>query len=215
MMTTYIVSGGSLSPDFLKEQLEKTEDAYIIAADRGLEVCMSAGVEPDQVIGDFDSIDQEAKEHFLSEAKNITKLNPIKDDTDTEAALQLAFLHTSGDIVILGGTGTRLDHVLGNIALLGQGFEHNRSVILLDEHNRIRLLKDDFSIKKREQYGKYVSLLPYSTEVKGLTLRGFYYPLTDFTLTGYTSLGISNEISEEEASVTFTEGVLIMVESKD
>ena len=50
---------------------------------------------------------------------------------------------------------------------------------------------------------------------KGLTLEGFYYPLHKFTLTSYTSIGISNEIVEEEARISFDEGVLVMIESKD
>ena len=79
----------------------------------------------------------------------------------------------------------------------------------------IRLANGPVTIKKGEQYGKYVSLLPLTTEVKGLTLEGFYYPLHKFTLTSYTSIGISNEIVEEEARISFDEGVLVMIESKD
>lgn len=212
---TYILAGGRLSLPFLKEQLDRHSDRTIIAADRGLEACVSLGIEPDFVIGDFDSLDETIREEFLSQEKNVTKLNPIKDDTDTEAALTLAFEKTEGDIIILGGTGTRLDHVLGNIGILGQGFAHGRSVELLDEHNRIRLADGPVTIKKREQYGKYVSLLPLTTEVKGVTLEGFYYPLHEFTLTSYTSIGISNEIVEEEARISFDEGVLVIIESKD
>ena len=214
-MVTFILAGGNLSPSFLQQQLREHPKHTIIAADRGLEACVSLGIEPDHVIGDFDSLDPKVKASFLAKEKNVTKLNPIKDDTDTEAALALAFEKTEGDILILGGTGTRMDHVLGNIGILGQDFVRGRSVQILDEHNRIRLADGPLTIKKSEQYGKYVSLLPLTTEVRGVTLEGMYYPLHNFTLTSYTSIGISNEIVEEEARISFDEGVLVVIESKD
>ena len=97
---TYILAGGQLSLPFLKEQLNRHSDRTIIAADRGLEACVSLGIEPDFVIGDFDSLDKTVREEFLSQEKNVTKLNPIKDDKDTEAALTRAFEKTEGDIII-------------------------------------------------------------------------------------------------------------------
>ena len=145
----------------------------------------------------------------------MTRLQPIKDDTDTEAALMLALERTEGDIVILGGTGTRLDHVLGNISILGKAFSFHRNVVLLDSHNRICLVKDAWSIAKKEQFGNYVSVFPMQGVARGVTMKGFYYPLTDVTLTGYTSLGVSNEIVDEKASVFVREGVLIVIESRD
>lgn len=214
-MVTFILAGGSISLPFLQEQLELWPDHVVIAADRGLESCMALNIEPDYVIGDFDSLDPRIKEKFLSDQKNVTKLNPVKDDTDTEAALQLAFEKTPGDILILGGTGTRLDHVLGNISVLCQGFAHQRQVMLLDEHNRIRTINGPLTIKKAEQFGKYISLLPLTTEVTGLTLRGMFYPLCGFTLKIGTSIGISNEIVAEEAEILFDSGILIVVESRD
>ena len=201
---TFILAGGHLSLPFLKEQIERYDSPVIIAADRGLEACLSVGAEPDYVIGDFDSIDPAVKEAFLANQRNVTKLNPIKDDTDSEAALQLAFEKTQGDIYILGGTGTRLDHVLGNIAILG-----------LDEHNRIRLVQKECRIRKDMQYGSYVSVIPFCGVAKGVSERGVFYPLDHVDLQPFTSLGISNEIVEEEAVITVEDGTLIVVESRE
>ena len=214
-MITFILAGGSMSLPFLEEQLKSYPDHVVIAADRGLESCEALGITPDFVIGDFDSLDPKVKERFVAGQERVTELNPIKDDTDTEAALHLAFEKTAGDIFILGGTGTRLDHVLGNISILAQGLCHGRRVLLLDEYNRIRLADAPFSIKKSEQYGKYVSLLPLTTEVSGLTLEGMAYPLHKYTLRSDTSIGISNEILDEEARISFEQGILIVVESRD
>ena len=86
---------------------------------------------------------------------------------------------------------------------------------LLDEHNRVRMIDGPIQIAKKEQYGKYVSLIPYSLQVEHLTLEGFVYPLSDFCLKGFCSLGVSNEITEEIAKITFEDGILIVIESRD
>ena len=51
--------------------------------------------------------------------------------------------------------------------------------------------------------------------VSGVTLRGLKYPLTDYTMGGFNSLGISNEIVSDEASISLSSGQLIVIESKD
>jgi thiamine pyrophosphokinase len=142
-------------------------------------------------------------------------LIPEKDDTDTEFAIREAIRRGADDITIVGGTGTRLDHVLGNVWLLGIGLEEGVSLQLLDEHNRIRLIDSPMILSREEQYGTYISLIPFSGEVRGVTLRGLKYPLNDYTLGGFCSLGISNEIVAEEAYIGFTAGLLLVIESKD
>ena len=94
---TLILAGGNLSLPFLENVIKEYAGATIIAADRGLEACMKLQIEPDYVIGDFDSLDEQVKDAFLADRRNVTKLNPIKDDTDSEAALHLAFEKTKGD----------------------------------------------------------------------------------------------------------------------
>ena len=212
---TLILAGGNLSLPFLENVIKEHAGATIIAADRGLEACMKLQIEPDYVIGDFDSLDEQVKDAFLADRRNVTKLNPIKDDTDSEAALHLAFEKTKGDIFLLGGTGTRLDHVLGNIAILGQGFVQDRHIFLLDEHNRIRLIQKECRIKKEEQYGKYVSVVSFCGVARGVSESGVFYPLDHVDLQPLTSLGISNEIVDEEAVITVEDGTLIVIESKD
>ena len=212
---TLILAGGNLSLPFLENVIKEYAGATIIAADRGLEACMKLQIEPDYVIGDFDSLDEQVKDAFLADRRNVTKLNPIKDDTDSEAALHLAFEKTKGDIFLLGGTGTRLDHVLGNISLLGIGLEEDVRMELLDANNRIRMTDHSVVLKKKQQYGKYLSLLPYSEKVTGVTLKGVKYPLDNYTMGGFNSLGISNEIVDAEASIELKSGRLLVIESRD
>ena len=118
---------------------------------------------------------------------------------------------------LIGGTGTRLDHVLGNIQTLYLPFVKGIDCRIVDAHNRIRLVSGELHLKMAEQWGKYVSLIPFTTDVEGVDLIGFKYPLEkfNFTVLGTGSRGVSNEIAEEEAVIRIEKGIMILVESKD
>jgi thiamine pyrophosphokinase len=77
------------------------------------------------------------------------------------------------------------------------------------------MVNQSMVISKKEQFGTYISLIPCTEKVTNLTLTGFKYNLTDFTLEGYTSLGISNEIVDDVAEIIFKNGILLVVESLD
>ena len=211
-----IVSGGSLNKEFVTKVVGQGRYDRILAADSGMNALYAAAVTPDIIIGDFDSADEKILRFFQqNKAIDFCTLNPEKDDTDTEFAIRESIRRGADSITIIGGTGTRLDHVLGNISLLGIGLEEQVSMELLDEHNRIRMIQDALTLEKETQYGKYVSLIPYGGDVQGVTLRGFKYPLSDYTMGGFNSLGISNEIVDNRAEIRFRSGILLVIESKD
>lgn len=216
MKTAVIVSGGHAETAFCMEYIKVQKPDLVIAVDSGMRFFYEAGIKPDIIVGDFDSVDQEIL-HFFEKQEGIEwkRLIPEKDDTDTEAAIYQAVDRACTQIHILGGTGSRLDHVLGNIELLGIGFKEQIKMYLVDSHNRIHMENQSFEIGRKEQYGKYVSLIPFTPEVTGLTLRGMKYPLTDFSLVCYNSLGISNEIIDEKAEISFKSGVLLVLETRD
>lgn len=215
-MKFLIVSGGSLNKEFVTKVVGQGKYDRILAADSGMNALYAAAVTPDIIIGDFDSADEKILRFFQqNKAIDFCTLNPEKDDTDTEFAIRESIRRGADSITIIGGTGTRLDHVLGNISLLGIGLEEQVSMELLDEHNRIRMIQDALTLEKETQYGKYVSLIPYGGDVQGVTLRGFKYPLSDYTMGGFNSLGISNEIVDEKAVIELTRGSLLVIESHD
>ena len=211
-----IVSGGSLNKEFVTKVVGQGRYDRILAADSGMNALYAAAVIPDIIIGDFDSADEKILAFFQqNKAIDFCTLNPEKDDTDTEFAIRESIRRGADSITIIGGTGTRLDHVLGNISLLGIGFEEHIPIELLDEHNRIRMIQKPLTLEKETQYGKYVSLIPYGGDVHGVTLWGFKYPLSDYTMGGFNSLGISNEIVDEKAVIELTGGSLLVIESHD
>lgn len=215
-METIIVTGGFLEPEFTRDYLQRHKDDLIIAVDHGLDFLDQNGILPQEVVGDFDSAAEGLLEKYQgNDQVHVHKFEPEKDDTDTGLAVRLAIDMGSTHVVLLGATGTRLDHVLGNIALLGQFLEAGVLAEILDPNNRIRLIDEKIELMKMSQFGHYISLMPYGGIVEGITLTGFKYPLDKYTLTSDSTRCISNEIQEETAQIQFTAGKLLIIESRD
>ena len=215
-MKFLIVSGGSLNKEFVTKVVGQGRYDRILAADSGMNALYAAAVTPDIIIGDFDSADKKILAFFQQNKEiDFCTLNPEKDDTDTEFAIRESIRRGADSITIIGGTGTRLDHVLGNISLLGIGLEEGVRMELLDAHNRICMIDHSVTLKKKAQYGNYLSLIPYNGNVTGVTLKGLKYPLHDYTMGGFNSLGNSNESVDDEASIELTSGQLLVIESRD
>lgn len=214
-MKYLIVCGGEIDGDFAEKLIMSSGFEVIIAADSGMDFLYEHKITPDIIVGDFDSVKNEALSYFKEKGmSDMRVLNPEKDDTDSECALQIALDHGADHIIIIGATGTRIDHVLGNISLLGKVMSEGKRAELLDTHNRIRMIDNELEIEKNKQYGKYVSIIPVCKNNK-ITLEGFKYPLKDYTFEGFNTLGISNEIVDDIAKITVNEGQYIVIESKD
>lgn len=215
-MKFVIISGGHIDDAFAIDWLEKNKYDCMIAADSGMNFLHKNGIVPDIIAGDFDSAKEESVAYFqgLNDVQ-VIKLNPVKDDTDTEFVIREAIRRSATEITVFGATGTRMDHVLANVNLLGIGLEEGVSIQLVDKHNRIRMISDSVEIIKKEQFGDYVSVLPVKGDAKGVTLEGMKYPLKDADIPCFSSLGVSNEIKEDVAKISVKQGVLLVIESRD
>ena len=194
---TVIVSGGSIQEEFALTLLREHLFQNLIVVDNGLAFLYRNRIRPTHIVGDFDTADPELVKWYRNQEDiEIRAFNPVKDATDTQIALELALELGSSSITILGAMGSRLDHTLGNVQTMALALSSGVDCQMLDVRNRIRLIRKPVVIRKEEQYGDYVSLLPLTTLVEGVCLKGFKYPLTDFTLTstGSAGLGVSNEI---------------------
>lgn len=215
-MKYLIVAGGTVDEQFAVDIIKNGGYEVIIAVDSGMDFCYKSDIMPDVIVGDFDSVGSEALEFFLGqEQMDVHRLNPEKDDTDTEYALRFAIGRGATKITVLGGTGSRLDHVIGNVVLLGAGLEKNVSIELLDTHNKIKMINSSLSIRKDERFGKYLSVIPIGGKANGVTITGVKYPLDNYDMHGFNTLGISNEIVDDEATITVKNGIVLVVESRD
>lgn len=97
----------------------------MIAVDGGLKGAKELGLVPDVIVGDFDSVDPAVLAFYRKMEHIVWEVPAGKDDTDTELALKRAMAMGAGEIVILGATGGRLDHMIGNIQLLYPCLQRN------------------------------------------------------------------------------------------
>lgn len=221
MNNTLILTGGDLRPEFVKEYIKDKKFDIIIAVDGGLAVADKADVKPDYIVGDFDTVNSILlyKYEKMEEVK-ILRYKPEKDATDTGLAIQKAIEENSFSIHILGATGTRFDHTISNILLLQPASEAGIDAMIVNEKNRIRLLgykRKRITLNKKDNNYKYVSLIPLSEKVTGITTKGMKYNISnyDFYIDKEISMGVSNEIEDEVAEISVMSGKLLLVESND
>ncbi len=208
----FIFAGGRLG----SWALDRTAPGdFLIGADRGAEFLVRHGLKPDLALGDFDSVNEDEMRQIAHEAGQLLACDAFdKDWTDTELALREALKRGFKRIFAAGALGTRFDHGLGNVHLLRQAHERGATLTLVDEHNEIRLCSDRLLLEADDRF-PYVSLLPLTMEVSGVTLRGFRYPLRDATLKLGWSLGISNVLEAESGTIEISGGLLLVIRSRD
>lgn len=215
-----ILTGGTISKEFASEYLKHQKFDTVIAVDSGLASVEELNIPVHYIVGDFDSVSHVLLEQYrnkMVDNKSITirEYNPIKDATDTQIAIELAIELQAKEIVILGATGTRIDHVLANINLLYLPLNHNIKAYIIDEHNKIYLLNQNTTLLKSQLHGPFISLQPFTEVVTKVTLQGFKYPLVEMDMHIGVSLGVSNEVTRSQANIILQSGILIIIESKD
>ena len=216
MKRCLMVTGGPLDLSFgIRFLLGRTYD-LVIAVDAGLAACEALGLCPDLLVGDFDTLGRERLLEYQERSGVRADVHqPEKDETDTELALLTAARQGCEAVDILGALGGRMDHAIGNIQLMYQFFCQGMEVNIYDARNRLYLLGGHKVFHREKVYGKYISFLPMTETVEGLTLRGFKYPLQRRTIGLGTTLCISNELKREEGILELERGVLLCVEAHD
>ncbi|WP_071459403.1 thiamine diphosphokinase [Bacillus massilinigeriensis] len=215
-MVINIVAGG---PDeFLPElKLYNEKDTTWVGVDRGVITLLSKGIQPKYAFGDFDSIESSQLEEIRSKVGGVRSYIPEKDATDMELALEWALTVHPEKIRLFGATGGRIDHMLANIQLLVRGIEQKSLVPIeiIDSRNSVFAASPgEHEIAFDEKY-KYVSLIPITMAVKGITLIGFKYPLKDQDIRVSSTLCISNELTGKTGTFSFKEGIVLVVRSSD
>lgn len=183
----------------------------VIALDGGLTFCVEKGIEPDSVIGDFDSLPEE--KHSLLEqypADRILRLPAEKDDTDMLAAIKFAKEKGIRQFVIYGGMGGRLSHTIANIQCLVSLKKEGITGILIGESGNLFVLKNETCVFDQNERG-YVSVFAYSENASGITLKNLKYELQDAQLSASFPLGVSNEFIGEAAEITVEDGILLVI----
>lgn len=198
--------------DLTMGELAVKEEDYVIAVDGGLGYCGILGVEPDVIIGDFDSVSEQEKdavEQLKQEiADRIIELPAEKDDTDMLAAIRHGLSLGYKDFRIYAGTGGRFDHTLANIQCLLYLKNQDAVGYLVDGTGMILVIQNE-AIHLNKNLEGYLSLFSLCRESKGVNIAGMKYELTDAVITNDFPIGISNEFVGKEAVISVEDGQLV------
>lgn len=220
---TLLFSGGSIELAFVKEYLSGRTFETVVCADSGLKAAHLLHMPVDYAMGDFDSVPAD----ILAAYKNgreecspnirFVQYPVAKDYTDTQMVLEWILEQGAAEITILGATGGRLDHFLSNLNILVKPMRLGIPAYIVDAHNRLYLIDHGKTFYRKQLFGKYISFQPLTEQVYPVTLQGFQYPLTEYTLVCGEGRAISNEmaVDAEEATISFEEGILVVIESRD
>ena len=177
---------------------------FLLAADGGYRLTRRAGLTPDELIGDFDSMPEPE-----AEALKIARYPAEKDDTDTILCVNRALALGYERMLLVGGVGGRVDHTLANVQTLLYGLAKHARIELEDGNVWMTALRDgEITVPRRP--GK-LSVFALSERAEGVTLEGVRYPLRDGVLTNDYPLGVSNAFTAEAARVAVRKGALLIV----
>lgn len=186
----------------------------IIAADGGAAYSRSLGIQPDVIIGDLDSLDQNLVQHYRQRQVEIISHPTSKDATDLELAIQYAIQHEVDEIIVLGALGERWDHSLGNILLLANPEFQSRPIRMVSGPVEIGLVRPKQTYHMAGSIGDLVSLIPLEGDASGITTSGLEYPLMDGSLKFGATRGISNSLVKDKATVTVQHGLLLCLHTR-
>lgn len=202
--------------DLTLGEIAVEEEDLVIAVDGGLSYCGLLQVEPDLILGDFDSVSEQEAEKLEELERQIPerilRLPCEKDDTDTLAALKEGLRRGYRDFRIYAATGGRLDHTLANIQCLVYLKNREAAGYLVDGSGMLLVVQNE-TICFREGLEGYLSLFSLAEESRGVTLEGLKYPLHKAVVSNDFPVGISNEFTGKAAAVTVEDGTLLCMVS--
>ncbi len=205
-MRAFIYTGGTINKNNITEH-PKSDDLKI-AADAGYENALALGEKVDLLLGDFDSFVGK-----LPEGVETIKVPAEKDFSDTQLAVNEALARGANELVIIGGLGGRLDHTLANISILRELWKIRIYTVMTDGFNRVRYIDSSSTLVPRSHF-KYLSVIPLSEKLKGVSIEGCKYPLENKTLfRADPSYSISNEIVGNCALISLKKGECLIIES--
>lgn len=193
----------------VKQQLRS--DDLIIAADGGARHCLTLGIRPEILVGDFDSLAPDVVRQFMAGGTEIIRHPVRKDQIDLELALDLAIERGADPILIFAALGGRWDMTLGAVALLSRPDLGGRTVAICDGPQEIRLLDCGRIHRIAGKKGDTLSLVPLGQDARGVTLAGLEYALDAEPLPAGATRGISNVFAAETATVHLAQGCLLCI----
>ncbi len=200
MKKAWLAGGG----DFFEAGFKPNKDDLVFAVDAGFARLEEAGIHPNFVVGDFDSLGYIPKHEK-------TQIHPcIKDETDTMLAVKQALENGCEQIMIFGATGGRLAHTVANLQVLCYAAEKQAQAYIIDETTTITAAKGE-KLKFSGDFSGYISVFPFGGEEVRVTLKGLKYELNSHIMPFDEPLGVSNEFTDKIAEITIESGTAIIM----
>lgn len=210
-MNVVIIGNGKIKDTSILQK--DISDSTIICCDGGAMYAFKEGITPNYVIGDLDSASPQIIQFFEKKGVKFEKFSKEKNETDMEICVDFAIKLMAKKIVLFGAIGTRIDHTLANIQLLIKGALANIDMVIIDSHNEIRIVREKLDIYGKK--GDIVSLIPLTNSAKGVSTDGLYYPLYNAQMDIGKTIGVSNVMLDNNATIYTDEGYLLAIKSKD
>lgn len=186
--------------------LAPVEDAFVIAADGGLRHARSAGITPDRILGDFDSLG------YTPEGSCVYPVE--KDDTDAMLAVRTGLELGCREFYLYGSLdGDRLDHTVANFQTLQFLADRGAIGYLVGKRYLATVIREETIAFGPEAEG-ILSLFCLGPDANGVTLEGLQYSMAEGKLTSGFPLGVSNHFVGQQACVTVRDGSLLALWDK-
>ncbi len=183
--------------------IEPLADALVIAADGGLRHTQGLGIQPDIILGDFDSLG------YTPEGSQVFPVE--KDDTDAMLAIKKGLALGCKDFLIYGGLdGQRLDHTMANYQALLYLADQGARGVLAGQHFMAAAIQED-ALTFPAHYEGHISVFCLGADARGVDIRGLYYGLENGRLTAGFPLGVSNHFIGKESRISVKDGSLLIL----
>lgn len=186
----------------------------VIAADSGLHHAIRLGLSVDVVVGDLDSVDEQAL-HAAVAAGAVVERHPVaKDQTDLELALDAALARGVDALTVVAGFGGRVDHQLAAALLLASDAYAAVVVDAFLGDARILVLHGGTVSARRAitaDPGTTLTLLAVHGPAVGVRTHGLAFALDGEELRAGSTRGVSNLFASDEAVVSIERGTLLAI----
>ena len=220
-MKRCVIVGGAPIENYQRIKGYLRDDDFIIYCDCGLKHKERLEAKPDLIVGDFDSyeksklggisINMENATATDEDSSEVIELCPVKDDTDTSHAVTVALERGFEDFLLVGMTGRRMDHTLGNVYVLHRLDELNKKALMVDDYSEMSIVnRETVSI---DDSMPFFSLINITGKASGITIKNAKYPLENSEIVQiHNDLGVSNEVLPGmTASISIKEGKLLLI----
>jgi len=197
--------------DISANKINILPNTKVIAADGGASKCLSLGIIPQVVIGDFDSLTQDELRILEFSGATLIRYPTSKDETDLELTLNYAIDEGATEIYLYGLLGGRWDMSIANIMLLTSTRFEKIHLFILHEDSEFFILRGGMKLVFYGNLGDIVSVIPLSHQAEGISYSGLEWPLLEETLWAGSQRGVSNQMVEKESQISLNSGVLFVI----